>query len=101
MDIGPYDTEMGKVYKAMYNTVGIGSPVVLLTRNFIQEGKMVLLDELTQLLMHKAGFTYQFTKRAELPEISMFKYMNWHNYHREKRLPLVTWEEATFYLKES
>lgn len=100
LKIGPYDTEMLKVYKALYRTVGIGSPVVLLTRNFIQEGKMVLLDELTMILMQEAGFTYKFTKRAELPEISMFKYMNWNNHHREKGLPLITWEEATFYLKE-
>lgn len=101
LKIGPYDTEMLKVYKALYRTVGIGSPVVLLTRNFIQEGKMVLLDVLTEMLMMEAGFTYKFTKRAELPEISMFKYMNWNKCHRDKELPLVTWEEATFYLKES
>lgn len=100
LKIGPYEIEMLKVYKALYRTVGIGSPVVLLTRNFIQEGKMVLLDVLTEMLMMEAGFSYKFTKRAELPEISMFKYMNWNNHHREKKLPLVTWEEATFYLKE-
>lgn len=100
LKIGQYDIAMLNVYKSLYKAVGIGSPVVLLTRNFIQEGKIVLLDELTIGLMEKAGFTYKFTKRAELPEISMFKYMNWNNCHREKELPLITWEEATFYLKE-
>ena len=101
LKIGPYDTEMLKVYQSLYKTIGIGSPVVLLTRNFIQKGKVVLLDELTIKLMEEAGFTYKFTKRAELPDISMFKYMNWNKIHREKELPLITWEEATFYLKET
>lgn len=100
LKIGPYDTEMFKVYQSLYKTVGVGSPVVLLTRNFIQKGKVVLLDELTISLMERAGFTYMFTRRAELPDISMFKYMNWNNIHRDKGLPLITWEEATFYLKE-
>lgn len=100
LKIGPYDTEMLKVYKSLYKTLGVGSPVVLLTRNFIQKGKIVLLDELTIKLMEQAGFTHMFTKRAELPDISMFKYMNWNKMHREKELPLITWEEATFYLKK-
>lgn len=99
LKLGPYQEEMLKVYQAMYRTLQHGSPVALITRNFIQEGQIVALDELTIDLMEQAGFEYQFTRRAELPEISMFKYMNWEKCHKEKRLPLITWEEATFYLK--
>ena len=100
LGIGPYDIEMLKVYQSLHKALGARSSVVLLTRNFIQKGKIVLLDELTVKLMEQAGFKYHFTRRAELPEISMFKYMNWNNTHREKGLPLITWEEATFYTKE-
>jgi len=95
-----YTREMQKVYNSLYKTLPIGSPVALITRNFIQKGRVVLLDELTMKLMRRAGFAYQFTRRGELPDISFFKIMNWNKVHRHKGLPLITWEEVTFYRKE-
>ena len=100
LKLGDYDKEMLKVYCALYRTLSVGSPVALITRNFIQQGKVVTLDELTVKLMEEAGFTYQFTRRANLPDISFFKRINWEKMHRPKGLPLITWEEITFYRKE-
>lgn len=99
LKLGSYDVEMKKVYKAVYRALQSGAPVALITRNFIQKGRIVLLDELTKRLMGYAGFNYQFTRRANLPDISMFKHINWRKKHRHKNLPLITWEEVTFYLK--
>lgn len=100
LKLGPYQTQMFRVYRALFKTVPVGTPVALLTRNFIQEGKVVLLDETTVRLMESAGFTYQYTKRAVLPEVSFFKRINWDKMHKARGLPLILWEEATFYLKE-
>lgn len=94
-----YSREMLKVYKSLFKALGAGSYIALVTRNFIQQGKVVMLDELTIRLMNQAGFRYLETKRAVLPDISMFKYMNYEKYHEEKGLPMIDWEEVTFYTK--
>lgn len=95
-----YNREMRKVYKSLYSVLGSGSHVCLITRNFIQQKKVVFLDELTVRLMQSAEFTYLETKRASLPNISFFKRNNWQKFFAKKGLPLIDWEEATFYVKE-
>lgn len=94
-----YNREMQKVYNSLYRALPVGSPVALITRNFIQKSQVILLDELTTKLMNHAGFTYQFIRRATLPDISFFKFINWQKVHKKKKLPLITWEEVTFYRK--
>lgn len=99
LDVDPYRHEMRKVYLALHRALPSESPVALITRNFVQEGQIVYLDKMTINMMKSAGFQYLFTKRAVLPEISFFKYINWQKMHKEKGLPLITWEEVTFYIK--
>jgi len=95
----PYTAEMLKVYKAMYEVLNEGSHVALITRNFIQEFKVVELDQLTIDLMMEAGFCYVMTMRARLPELSLFKNINWEKFHKAKGLPKIDWEEVTFFKK--
>ena len=94
-----YNREMQKVYNSLYGILAKQSYVCLITRNFIQEKRVVFLDKLTIKLMERAGFEYLTTKRASLPEISFLKRVNWEKHFKKKGLPLIDWEEATFYVK--
>lgn len=94
-----YSREMQKVYDSMYELLEPGAHVALVTRNFIQNFKVVELDELTIKLMKVAGFEYIKTVRARLPELSLFKNINWEKYHKDKGLPKIDWEEVTYYAK--
>jgi len=94
-----YSQEMLKVYKSMYEILEPGAHVALVTRNFIQEFKVVELDVLTIKLMVSAGFCYIKTRRARLPELSMFKHMNYTKYHKKKGLPKIDWEEVSYFVK--
>jgi hypothetical protein len=94
-----YSKEMFKVYKSMYGLLKPGAYIALITRNFIQDFKVVELDELTIKLMKRAGFEYIKTMRARLPELSLFKNINWEKYHKDKGLPKIDWEEVTFYVR--
>jgi len=94
-----YLREMLKVYNSMYEFLKPGAYVALITRNFIQDFKVVELDELTIKLMKRAGFEYIKTMRARLPELSLFKNINWEKYHKDKGLPKIDWEEVTFYVR--
>ena len=51
--------------------------------------------------MQQAGFEYLETKRAALPDISFLKNINWKKYFKDEWLPLVDWEEITFYTKRN
>lgn len=94
-----YSREMLKVYRSMYGFLQPGAHTALITRNFIQDFKVVELDELTIKLMKRAGFEYIKTMRARLPELSLFKNINWEKYHKKRGLPKIDWEECTFYVK--
>jgi len=95
-----YDREMRKVYKSLYNVLRPGSYVALVTENFIQAARVVLLDQLTMELMREAGFIYLETKRVQIPEVSFLKRINYNKHHEKKGLPLIDWEDITFYKKE-
>jgi hypothetical protein len=92
-----YSREMLKVYKSLYDFLAPDAVVALVTRNFIQNKKVVLLDELTIKLMKNAGFTYLETKRASNPEFSFFRTMNYKKRFKKLGLPRLDWEEITFY----
>jgi len=91
-----YSYEMLKVYKSLYQFLADGAVVALVTRNFIQKKKVVMLDKLTIRLMERAGFMYLETKRARNPEVSFFRQIN-HKTLKKYGLPLIDWEEITFY----
>jgi tRNA G10 N-methylase Trm11 len=93
---GKYNYEMLKVYKSLYQFLEPGAVVALVTRNFIQKKKVVRLDRLTISLMKQVGFTYLETKRANNPEVSFFRQIN-HKTLAKYGLPLIDWEEITFY----
>jgi hypothetical protein len=95
-----YRREMEKIYTQLYSVLQVGAHVCLLTRNCISEGKLVVLDKMTISSMERAGFTYIETKRASLPDISFLKRNNWIKHFKDKKLPLIDWEECTFYVKE-
>ncbi len=99
LDESAYTREMRKVYEALYRIPSL-EYVALITRDFIQEGKIVQLFKLTAKLMARAGFYWIDTKRAELPDLSFFKIINHKNFHEAKGLPLITWEEVTFYRRK-
>lgn len=94
-----YSKEMLKVYRSLYSVLAPGAYVALITRNFIQKRKVVMLDELTIRLMERAGFGYLETKRAQLPDVSFFKNSNYLKYHKKWGLPLIDWEEISFFKK--
>lgn len=92
-----YNYEMSKVYKSLYQFLLPGAYVALVTRNFIQQKKVVFLDRLTIRLMERAGFMYIETKRAANPEVSFFRQINHNKMFAKLGLPLIDWEEITFY----
>lgn len=100
LDGSQYRREMNKIYTALYNVLMGGSHVCLLTRNCLQQGKLTVLDKITISEMERAGFTYLETKRASLPDISFLKRNNWNKHFKKNNLPLIDWEEVTFYIKE-
>lgn len=100
LEASAYAVEMLKVYKSIYSVLSSGSYVCLITRNFIQKGEIIYLDKLTKSLMRTTGFKYLTTKRAALPEVSCLKITNWNKFFKSRGLPLIDWEEATFYMKE-
>ena len=95
-----YRREMEKIYTQLYKVLQVGAHVCLLTRNCLSDGKLVVLDKMTITSMERAGFTYIETKRATLPDISFLKRNNWIKHFKDKKLPLIDWEECTFYVKE-
>jgi len=92
-----YNHEMLKVYNSLYTFLAPGAVVALVTRNFIQDKKVVRLDSLTIRLMERAGFMYLETKRANNPEVSFFRQINHNKIFKKYGLPLIDWEEITFY----
>ena len=94
-----YSYEMSKVYRSLYNFLAPNAYVALVTRNFIQNKKVVELDKLTMRLMERAGFFYLETKRANNPEVSFFRQINHNKVLKDLGLPLIDWEEITFYRK--
>ena len=94
-----YSREMLKVYKSLYNVLGEGSYVALVTKDFIQNGKVIQLHKETIRLMEEAGFCFIEHKKAKLPEVSFMLRINWVKFHKDKGLPLICWEDITFYKK--
>ena len=99
LDDSEYIREMEKVYRALYEVLESGAVVALVTRDFIQQGKVVQLYAVTVKMMERAGFTFRELQRAWLPAMSFFKRINWTKHHRLKGLPLIDWEDVTFYSK--
>lgn len=97
---GKYRREMEKIYSQLYKVLQVGAHICLLTRNCLSDGKLVVLDKITIVSMERAGFTYIETKRASLPDISFLKRNNWNKHFKDKKLPLIDWEECMFYVKE-
>lgn len=95
-----YRREMEKIYTQLYKVLQVGAYVCLLTRNCLSNGRLVVLDKMTISSMERAGFTYIETKRASLPDISFLKRNNWLKHFKNKKLPLIDWEECTFYRKD-
>jgi len=95
-----YRREMEKVYSQLYKVLQVGAYVCLLTRNCLSDGKLVVLDKMTISSMERSGFTYIETKRATLPDISFLKRHSWLKYFKDQKLPLIDWEECTFYRKD-
>jgi len=94
-----YNYEMLRVYKSLHQFLAPGAVVALVTRNFIQKKKVVMLDNLTIRLMKQVGFTHLETKRATNPEVSYFRMINHQKIFKQRGLPLIDWEEITFYKK--
>lgn len=94
-----YSREMLKVYQSMYKVLNEGSYVCLITKDFIQKKKVVELHAETIRLMEEAGFALLEHKRTRLPEVSFMVRMNWLKHFKKLGLPLIDWEDATFYIK--
>lgn len=94
-----YSKEMLKVYKSMYNVLSNGSYVCLITKDFISQKKVVKLSLETIRLMAKAGFKFLERKTTKLPEASFLMRTNWQRHYKDIGLPLIDWEDTTFYVK--
>ena len=93
-----YEREMSLVYES-YARIPNLRVVCLVTRDFIRKGAVVYLSALTIELMWKAGFELIEIIRTRLPEKSMFKVINFRNFHEGRGLPMIDWEEITIYKK--
>jgi len=99
LDKRAYKVGILAVYKELHIFLEPDEYVALVTRNCISDGDMIFLDRITINAMKDAGFEYIETKKARLPDVSFLKRINHRKFHAKKGLPLIDWEEITFYRK--
>ena len=91
-----YRMAMGKVYQNVYN---FGAEMcVIVTRDFINKGKVFALWAWNKERLewqHKYELVEHI--KAKIPDMSLFKSMNYNNFHKAKGLPLIDWEDVCIY----
>lgn len=97
---GDFSYYFGKIATQLYFALHVGSHVAIITRDFIEEGSVISMENMMIDLMIHKGFEHIETKIADLPHVSFFKWNNWLKMHRPKLLPLITWEHVTIFKRK-
>jgi len=91
-----YRMAMGEVYQNVYD-FGV-ELCVIVTRDFIDKGKVFALWAWNKERLewqHKYELIEHI--KAKIPDMSLFKSMNYNRFHKAKGLPLIDWEDICIY----
>lgn len=92
-----YLQAMYQVYQQCYSVLKPGGIMVLITKNFIRDRKLVRLDRDTVKLCRRAGFTFKELYRRKLPAQSF-----WRIIYKQKypEAPEINHEDILVWVKE-
>jgi putative cell wall-binding protein len=94
----PYDYRMAmrKVYENLYDAEV--ELCVIVTRDFIDKGSVFALWAHNKSeLEWQNKFELVEHIYAKIPDMSLFKTINYKNHHEKKGLPLIDWEDVCIY----